>query len=58
MDSFKWKFQTQERSGTYYFSGRFIATKGVVELLSEAEIMLIYWQVRYLGRPQKGHSDQ
>lgn len=42
-----WKIQTLETSGTYRFSGRFVATRGVSELLSEAEIMLIYWLVRH-----------
>lgn len=47
MDSFKWKRQPQQNGGTYRFSGRFVATSGVASLLSEAEIMLIYWQVRH-----------
>lgn len=44
----KWKIQPQEQGGSYRFDGRFVATSGVASLLSEAEIMLLYWQVRYL----------
>jgi len=43
----KWKRQPQERNGTYRFAGKFVVTKLVAESLSEAEIMLIYWEVRY-----------
>ena len=50
----KWKIQPQEQSGTYRFSGKFVATRGVADLLSEAEIMLLYWQVRYLVEQNDG----
>lgn len=48
MQNLKWKHQPQEKEGTYRFSGRFVVTKGVLALLSEPEIMLIYWQVKHL----------
>lgn len=51
---FKWEIQPQERGGTYRFSGRFVVTQGVASLLSEAEIMLLYWQVRYLVEQNDG----
>lgn len=50
----KWKLQPQEGEGTYRFSGRFVATRGVTELLSEAEIMILYWTVRYLVEQNDG----
>ena len=54
MDNFKWKIQPQDQEGTYRFSGRFVATRGVADLLSEAEIMILYWQVRYLVEQNNG----
>jgi hypothetical protein len=50
----KWIRQPQETAGTYRFSGRFVATAGIVNLLSEAEIMLLYWEVRYLVEQNDG----
>lgn len=43
-----WNLQPQEKEGTYRFSGRFVVTHGIKGLLTEAEIMLIYWTIRRL----------
>ena len=50
----QWKRQPQERQGTYRFSGKFVVTQGIAQLLSEAEIMLLYWEVRYLVEQNDG----
>ena len=42
------------QTSTYRFSGRFVVTRGVADLLSEAEIMILYWQVKYLVEQQDG----
>ena len=54
MIDLKWKLQAQEQNGNYRFSGRFVVTKGIADLLSEAEIMLLFWQVKYLVEQKDG----
>lgn len=41
-----WKRQPQEKEGTYEFSGFLLVTRGVQEILSEAEIMSIVLDVK------------
>ncbi len=41
-----WERQPQEKEGTYEFSGFLLITRGVQEILSEAEIMSIVVDVK------------
>ena len=50
----KWKRQQQEQDGTYFFSGKFLVTRGVKSLLSDEEIKTIYVQVQNLVKVQNG----
>lgn len=50
----KWKRQPQEQSGTYFFSGKFLVTNGVQNLLTPEEIRTIYFEVKELVKEQNG----
>jgi len=50
----KWIRQEQERGGKYYFSGRFVVTSGIQDLLSEDEVKAIYLDVQNLVKEKKG----
>lgn len=50
----KWKRQPQEQSGTYFFSGKFLVTKGIQSLLTDDEIKAIYIEVQQLVRENSG----
>jgi hypothetical protein len=49
-----WSHQPQETTGTYMFSGRFVATHGIANLLSDTEIFALYWLIRALAEQEKG----
>lgn len=42
----KWKRQSQEQNGSYRFSGKFLVTSGVQNLLLSEEIRAIYFDVQ------------
>lgn len=50
----KWKRQPQEQSGTYCFSGKFLVTSGIQNLLTSDEIRAIYFEVQKLVKEQNG----
>jgi len=50
----KWKRQPQEQEGTYMFSGQFVATSGVVDLLSQSDIRSIFNEIRSLVKEENG----
>ena len=50
----KWKRQSQETTGMYHFSGKFLVTRGVTSLLSEEEILTIYQEVQQLVKENDG----
>ena len=50
----KWKRQPQEQSGTYFFSGKFLITSGIQELLTDEEIRSIYFEVKKTVKEQNG----
>lgn len=49
-----WKRKPQEQEGTYFFSGKFVATKTVTEELSEIEILTIYQEIQKLVKEKNG----
>lgn len=49
-----WKRQAQEKEGSYYFSGRFLATREVMASLSEEEILAIYQDVQQFVKEKDG----
>ena len=49
-----WIHQPQEVKGTHDFSGKFFATAGVVNLLSEKEIKAIYMYIVELAKKENG----
>lgn len=50
----KWKRKPQEQEGTYFFSGTFLITRGVQDLLNPEEILGIYLEIQHLVKDQKG----
>lgn len=50
----QWKRKPQETPGKYFFSGRFLVTQGVLGLLSQEEIQLIYTDVRNFVTQENG----
>ena len=50
----KWIRQPQEQSGTYPFSGKFLVTIGIQNLLSKEEIFAIYFDVQKLVKEKDG----
>lgn len=50
----KWKRQPQEREDTYFFSGKFLVTRGVDGMLSQGEILEIYLEVQRLVKENSG----
>lgn len=49
-----WKRQPQEKSGSYFFSGQFLATKGVVSELTPDEILYIYQDIKSFVSDKNG----
>ena len=49
-----WTRKPQENEGTYFFSGKFLATAGVSNQLPEAEILSIYKNVQAFVKEQNG----
>lgn len=49
-----WKRQPQKRSGNYFFSGQFLATRGVVSELPPNEILHIYHDIKSFVRDKNG----
>jgi len=49
-----WTRKPQENEGTYFFSGKFLATAGVSNELPEAEILSIYKNVQAFVKEQNG----
>lgn len=49
-----WKRNPQEKKGNYFFSGQFLATRGVVTELTTEEIMSIYKDIRNFVRDTSG----
>ena len=50
----KWTRKPQEEEGTYYFSGTFLVTVGVQNLLDPQEIKDIYFEIQRLVKEQSG----
>ena len=50
----KWIRQPQEQNGTYFFSGKFLVTRGVQSLLSDNEIRAIYFDIQKLVKQLEG----
>ena len=50
----KWIRQPQEQEGNYHFSGTFYVTRGVQELLSPEEILVIYQEIQKLVKENDG----
>ena len=50
----KWKRQSQEKNGTYFFSGKFLVTRGVQSFLTDDEIKTIYIEVQQLVQDNSG----
>jgi hypothetical protein len=49
-----WTLQPQEKEGSYFFSGTFLATRGVTEALSKEEIASIYGLIQQLVKENNG----
>lgn len=49
-----WKRKPQEKPGNYFFSGKFYATRGVTDALSEDEILEIYRDLQAFVRQENG----
>ncbi|MEL6943848.1 MAG: hypothetical protein AAFO82_14395, partial [Bacteroidota bacterium] len=49
-----WTRQVQEQEGTYFFSGKFLVTRGVNESLSQEEILAIYQNVQAFVQEKNG----
>lgn len=49
-----WNHKEQETEGTYMFSGQFLATRGVVNLIGEEVIKEIYIHIRELVKEKNG----
>lgn len=49
-----WIHQEPEQEGTYQFSGTFLVTKGVQELLTQEEILAIYLLIKALVEEKGG----
>jgi len=54
MSTGKWIRQSQEKEGSYYFSGTFYATSGITHLLSELEIITFYFDIKALVKESNG----
>ncbi|MEL7119907.1 MAG: hypothetical protein AAFO07_10710 [Bacteroidota bacterium] len=52
--TFIWEHQPQEKAEKYFFSGRFLVTKGVQALLSMNQIYAIYFLVKALAEQEEG----
>ena len=50
----KWIRQPQEQKGDYWFSGKFLVTKGIQRLLTAEEIFGIYQEIQRLVEEQQG----
>ena len=50
----KWGRQTQERAGSYWFSGQFLVANGVQALLTPEEILAIYLEIQQLVKEKNG----
>jgi len=50
----KWTRKPQEKDGTYFFSGQFLVTIGVQNLLDSQEIKDIYLEIQRLVKEQSG----
>ena len=50
----KWIRKPQEKEGTYYFSGQFLVTSGIQNLLDSQEIKNIYFEIQRLVKEQSG----
>jgi len=50
----QWKRKPQETPGKYFFSGSFFVTQGVLGLLSQEEIQLIYVDVKKFVNQEGG----
>jgi len=49
-----WQRQQQERRGNYFFSGQFLATRGVATELTADEILHIYSDIKAFVNEQRG----
>lgn len=49
-----WTRKLQEQDGNYFFSGQFLATRGVVEELAPAEILSIYHDIKKFVQNKNG----
>ena len=49
-----WNRESQEKEGSYFFSGKFLVTIGVSSELSEPEILSIYQNVQAFVKEQNG----
>jgi len=49
-----WKRQKQERDGTYFFGGKFYATRGIVTELSIEEILFICQDLKAFVKEKNG----
>ena len=50
----KWKRKPQEQGGSYFFSGKFLVTSGVENILTPTEILNIYLDVQQLVKEKNG----
>jgi hypothetical protein len=49
-----WKRKPQEQEGSYFFAGTFYVTQGVINRLSQEEIMAIYFDIQKLVKEKGG----
>ena len=49
-----WKRQPQEKRGDYFFSGQFLASRGVVSELTPDEILRIYQDIKSFVKDKDG----
>ena len=50
----KWVRQPQEQEGDYWFSGKFLVTNGIENLLTPEEILAIYLEIQKLVKAENG----